>query len=112
MTVPAGTPTASTYASTVLADDPDYQWRLGETSGTIGYDRSGSNDLTLNSANNRNVAGALLNDSDPATNFPGTSTTVDGAGRVAVLAVGPADVLARDVGPHLDDQRRQDPRLR
>ena len=75
VTIPAGTPTASTYGSTVLADTPDYQWRLGETSGTIGYDRSGSNDLTLNSSNNRNVAGALLNDTDPATNFPGTPST-------------------------------------
>ncbi len=75
VTIPAGTPSSSTYAATVLADTPDSQWRLGETSGTTGYDQSGSNDLTLDSANNRNVAGALLNDTDPATNFPGTSST-------------------------------------
>ena len=30
---------------------------------------------TLNSANTRNIAGALLNDSDSATNFPGTTST-------------------------------------
>ncbi len=80
-TIPAGTPSSSTYAASVMADTPDWQWRLGETSGTTGYDRSGSNDLTLNSANNLNIPGALLNDSDPATNFPGTSgtTAVQGA---------------------------------
>jgi PKD repeat protein len=75
VTIPAGSATASSYAASVLADTPDFQWRLGEASGTTGYDRSGSNDLTLNSANTRNIAGALLNDTDPATDFPGTSST-------------------------------------
>ncbi len=74
-TIPAGAPTASSYAASVLADNPDVQWRLGEGSGTTAYDRSGSNDLTLNSANNRNITGALLNDTDAATDFPGTSST-------------------------------------
>ncbi len=75
VTIPAGASSSSSYAASVLADTPDWQWRLGESSGTIGYDRSGSNDLTLSSANIRNVGGALLTDNDSATNFPGTSST-------------------------------------
>ena len=79
--IPAGpAPAASSYAASVQADAPDWQWRMGEASGTTAYDRAGSNDLTLNSANNRNVGGALLTDADPATNFPGTesNSTVQG----------------------------------
>jgi PKD repeat protein len=74
-TIPGGSPIASPYAASVLADSPDWQWRMDETSGTTAFDRSGSNDLTLNSANTRNIAGALLNESDSATNFPGTTST-------------------------------------
>ena len=76
-TIPAGTtPAPSAYAASVLADSPDYLWRLGEASGTTAYDQSGSDDMVLNTATaaGRNVPGALLNDSDAATNFPGTST--------------------------------------
>ena len=87
--VPAGAPSASTYAASVLSDTPNWQWRLGEASGTTGYDQSGSNDLTLNSANNRNVAGALLNDADPATNFPGTSSTSTVQGASPYWQAGP-----------------------
>ena len=74
--IPAGThPAASTYAASVRADNPAWQWRLGETSGTNAYDRAGSNDQVLDAANARNIAGALLNEADAATNFPGTSDT-------------------------------------
>jgi PKD repeat protein len=73
--IPAGTPAASTYADSVALDNPSWEWRLGETSGTLARDRAGANDLTLNNANQRNVAGALLNQADPAVNFPGTSST-------------------------------------
>ncbi|MGZ4799909.1 MAG: beta strand repeat-containing protein, partial [Acidimicrobiia bacterium] len=48
---------------------------MSETSGTLARDRAGSNDLTLSSNNQRNQAGALLNQTDPAVNFPGTSST-------------------------------------
>ncbi|MGH8976486.1 MAG: PKD domain-containing protein, partial [Acidimicrobiia bacterium] len=75
VTIPAGAPATSTYAATVLADNPSWQWRLGEASGTNAYDRAGSNDLTLNGAQQRGVAGAILNDPDTATNFPGTTST-------------------------------------
>ena len=64
-------PTASTYRATVLADSPDYQWRMGEASGTTAYDQSGSNDLTLNSANNRNIAGRVAERGRPRYELPG-----------------------------------------
>jgi PKD repeat protein len=73
--IPAGAAATSTYAASVRADNPDWQWRMGEASGTTAFDRAGSNDLTLNSANIRNVGGALLNEADAATNFPGTTST-------------------------------------
>ena len=75
ITIPAGTSPASTYAPAVRADNPSWEWRLGEKSGTTAFDRAGSNDLTLNAAVQRNVAGALLNQADPAASFPGTSST-------------------------------------
>ena len=82
----------------VQADKPAWQWRLGEASGTTAYDRAGSNDQILNAANTRNISGALVNEADTATDFPGTSRHGAGARRVAVLAAGSADVLARGVG--------------
>jgi Concanavalin A-like lectin/glucanases superfamily/PKD domain len=75
ISIPAGTAPASSYAAAVRADSPSWEWRLGETSGTTAYDRAGSNDLTLNAGVQRNVAGALLNQADPAVNFPGSSST-------------------------------------
>ncbi|MGZ4756386.1 MAG: LamG-like jellyroll fold domain-containing protein, partial [Acidimicrobiia bacterium] len=75
ITVPAGAAPASTYAASVMSDNPSWFWRMSETSGTAARDRSGSNDLTLNSSVQRNVSGALLNQADPAVNFPGTSST-------------------------------------
>ena len=74
-TIPSGAPPASPYANAVLADSPSWLWRLDEASGTKAFDRAGSNDVTLNSANTRNIAGALLSESDSATNFPGTTST-------------------------------------
>ncbi len=82
VTVPGGTPPASTYTGSVLNDNPDWFWRMDESSGTTAYDRAG---LERPRAEQREAAatssGAMLNESDPATNFPGTSgtTTVQGA---------------------------------
>ena len=90
VTIPAGTPpAASTYNASVQADNPNWQWRLGEASGTTAYDRTSSNDLTLNSANTRNIAGALLNESDTATNFPGTTSTSTVQGATPYWGPGP-----------------------
>jgi PKD repeat protein len=74
MVVPAGTPPTSQYASTVGIDNPDWQWRLDEASGTTAFDRAGTNNLTLNSTT-RNISGAMLNESNAATNFPGSTNT-------------------------------------
>ena len=114
-TIPAGTPPApSAYAASVLADSPNYFWRMDEASGTTAYDRAGSDDMVLNTATaaGRNISGALLNESDAATNFPGTSSTGTNPGVSPFWQSGTADVLARDVAADVDDERRQDHRLR
>ncbi len=72
--VPEGTATSSAYRSEVIADSPTKYWRLGETSGTVGYDQVGADDLTLASAATRNIAGALIGDADRATTFPGSGS--------------------------------------
>jgi len=70
-TVPAGTATPSTYRAAVMAEAPVKYWRLGETSGTIGYDQVGADDLTLDPSAVRGAAGALIGDPDAATTFVG-----------------------------------------
>ena len=75
ITVPAGSPIASPYADAVLADSPSWDWRLGEASGTTAFDRTGSNDLTLDPSNVRNATGALLNDTDSAVAFTDSTNT-------------------------------------
>ncbi len=77
ITVPSGTATLGTYAATVAADGANRHWRLGETSGSTGWDAISGNDLTL-SGTTRNVAGALTGDTNTATTFNG-SATVPGA---------------------------------
>ncbi|MGH8976535.1 MAG: PKD domain-containing protein, partial [Acidimicrobiia bacterium] len=88
-TIPSGTPAASTYAASVLADSPTNQWRMGEASGTTASDRSGANDLTLNGTVVRNQSGALLNESDPASNFPGSTSTSTVQGSTPYWQSGP-----------------------
>jgi PKD repeat protein len=71
--VPAGTAaTMSTYARTVLADGATEYWRLGEASGP-GLSSASPDDLTLSTVT-RGVAGAIADDADTATTFPGTAT--------------------------------------
>jgi PKD repeat protein len=73
VTVPSGTPTVSTYAATVAADGANRHWRLGESSGAVGWDALTGNDLTL-TGTTRGVAGALTGDPNTATTFNGSST--------------------------------------
>ncbi|UDY35504.1 PKD domain-containing protein [Dermatobacter hominis] len=73
-TIPEGTATSSAYRNAVMADSPTKYWRLGEPTGTIGYDQVGADDLTLASAATRNVAGALIGDTDTSTTFPGSGS--------------------------------------
>ncbi len=75
VTIPSGTPQASPYNDSVKVDDPAWQWRLGETSGTAARDFEGSNDLTLNSGVVRNAPGAILTDTNPSASFPGSTST-------------------------------------
>jgi PKD repeat protein len=89
-TVPAGTPTPSTYADSVLQDKPSWEWRMGETSGTAARDRAGSNDLVLGSGVNRNQTSALLNEAtDKGVNFPGTTSTSTVQGASPFWQLGP-----------------------
>ncbi len=76
ITIPAGTPDASAYRASVMANGAFEHWRLGESSGTTAYDTANAVDLTLSSSADRNVSGALLNEpTDRATSWPGTSST-------------------------------------
>jgi PKD repeat protein len=73
-TVPSGSVSSSPYRVAVTADSPTAYWRLGEASGTTGFDQIGANDLTIDSSATRNVPGALPNDTDTATTFTGSAT--------------------------------------
>ncbi|UDY35503.1 PKD domain-containing protein [Dermatobacter hominis] len=72
-TVPSGTATFGAYAATVASDGANRHWRLGESSGTVGWDAATGNDLTL-SGTTRNVAGAVSGDANTATTFNGSAT--------------------------------------
>jgi len=74
VTVTVSATAVTPYASAVLADSPSRYWRLGETSGTAGYDRAGYDDLLLGAGTTRAVAGAVAGDPDTATRFDGTAT--------------------------------------
>ncbi len=65
---------AKPYADAVLGDGAGSFWRLGEGSGTLAYDSSGFNDLTLGAGSTRATAGALTGDADAATTFDGSAT--------------------------------------
>lgn len=85
VTTPTGD-ASSTYAGAVTADAPSDYWRLGEPSGTTAYDWSNTpSDLTLDSANTRNVPGALP-EGNTATTFPGTATVPGGTTGSTVTA--------------------------
>jgi PKD repeat protein len=72
--ITAGTVTSSPYSDMVASDGAADLWRLGEPSGTTAYDYAGGDDLTLGSGVTRNAAGAIVNDTDKASAFNGTST--------------------------------------
>jgi len=73
----------SAYAQRIRADGALALWRLGEPSGTVGYDSAGYDDLTLGAAAVRAVPGAIAKDTDTATRFSGTATGT-AASRTAV----------------------------
>jgi len=71
-TATVSTAAPSPYAQRVLADGAQKFWRLGEPSGTTGYDQAGYDDLTLATGTTRGAAGPVSADSGTATAFDGT----------------------------------------
>ncbi len=70
----ADAPTSS-YAATVLADDPSLYWRMGEAGGAQLIDSSdGWSDAFIRGALTRGATGAVRADADGATTFSGAST--------------------------------------
>jgi len=73
VTVTTPTTTQSAYATDVQTDGANHYWRLGESSGSTGYDWTGLDDLTEYSGVSHGVTGAIANDTDQASGFDGTS---------------------------------------
>ena len=73
ITVPSGTPSVGAYQAAVAADGANRYWRLGEGSGSTGWDSANGNDLTLSGVT-RNVGGAISGDADTASTFDGSAT--------------------------------------
>ena len=68
---------SGSYRETVLKDDPEGYWRLGEPSGTNANDETANNrDGTYVNTPTLGVAGPLVDDADTATTFNGTDETV------------------------------------
>lgn len=80
---PKATAPTSEYDRTVLADGPAAYWPLNETTGSLGYDRVGRNDIGLTAGATRAVDGVSLPGS--ATAFPGASSGY-GASSIAQAA--------------------------
>ncbi len=84
------TPTTSgppdgAYVQDVLGAGAAHFWRLDQASGNINYDYAGFDDLTLNSGVSGGATGALLNDTDTASNFDGST----GLGATSAAVPGP-----------------------
>ncbi|MGY1670792.1 LamG-like jellyroll fold domain-containing protein, partial [Geodermatophilus sp. SYSU D00710] len=64
------------YAQVVASDGPRSHWPLGETSGSLAYDRLGTQaeDMAVGSGVSRNQVGAIAGDADLAYRFNGTSS--------------------------------------
>ena len=69
----------SAYLAAVRADSPDLQYRMGEASGTTLTDSAGFLPMTTSGAGiTRGVAGAIPDDTDTATRFPGSGSATAG----------------------------------
>ena len=86
VSVTIGSATTSTYATDVATDGATDFWRLGEASGTTGYDSVGFNDLLEQSAVGHGVAGAINGDSNTASSFDGST---NGSAATTSTIVGP-----------------------
>jgi PKD repeat protein len=73
-TVPTSGITSS-YANSVIGDGATHLWRLGEPSGTTGYDWAAADDLAVDSSSTRGSDGAMTNETTAkATTFTGSAT--------------------------------------
>jgi PKD repeat protein len=73
VTISNAAPGSSPYSDAVKADAPGSYYRLDEGTGTAAvYDSIGFNDMVAGSGVTRGATGALLNESDTASNFDGT----------------------------------------
>ena len=57
------------YSSAVLNDGAEHYWRLGESSGNVGFDWTGNGDLSITGSVARAMDGAISADPDKATRF-------------------------------------------
>ena len=62
----------SEYASTILEDNPESYWRLGEPSGPAVYDWAGFNDAVASSGVTRGISDPIADDTNTASRFDGT----------------------------------------
>jgi hypothetical protein len=81
--------TTSVYANGVLADGPAQYWRLGETTGTTGYDAVGTTNLAEGTGITRGTAGAVSG--DPAITANGTTT---GRANTAATVTAPGNAFS------------------
>jgi hypothetical protein len=77
-----------TYAQTILADAPIAYWRFGDASGASAMDSSGNGHTGAYTACVLGQAGALLNDTDTAASFNGTSSTMTSTGPYVFAGTG------------------------
>ena len=64
-----------TYSTVVEGDGAAHLWRLGEASGSVGYDYAAADDLVLGTPVTRGAAGAMVNETTArSTTFSGTAT--------------------------------------
>ena len=76
VTITADTGSSSEYVDDVLALDPSYYWRLGESGGSKAIDWAGWSDANVGAGVTRGAAGAILGDADTATVFNGSPESI------------------------------------
>ena len=84
--VTIGSATTTPYQTAVKTDGAIDYWRLGESSGTTGYDWAGFNDLVEQSAVTDGAPGAVSGDPNTAATFDGSS---NGSAAATTAVVGP-----------------------
>jgi len=78
ITVAGSVTSPGSYAQSVLADQPNNYWRLGDPAGTTGVDLAGKDDLLLRPGVSLGAQGAIGGDTDTAATFNGTANGVAG----------------------------------